>query len=184
MYLTSTFYMYNGNQLRIDDRKWPPHVQYCSTRDKSVTANLFHTNLGTGIKLWNARVVATLDNFLFQAVMQLMKPIWVAQEGQPIFSIDVHPDGSRFATGGQGIDSGRIVIWNMAPILKSENKENVPKLLCQMDHHLACVNCVRWSNSGTILASCGDDKLVSRKFNRERLSQNFRMHNNNFTTFY
>ena len=23
--------------------------------------------------------------------------------GQPIFSIDIHPDGSRFATGGQGL---------------------------------------------------------------------------------
>ena len=22
--------------------------------------------------------------------------------GQPIFSVDIHPDGSRFATGGQG----------------------------------------------------------------------------------
>ena len=23
--------------------------------------------------------------------------------GRPIFSIDIHPDGSRFATGGQGL---------------------------------------------------------------------------------
>jgi protein HIRA/HIR1 len=97
----------------------------------------------------------------------------------PIFSIDIHPDGSRFATGGQGEnivfalkiydiesqhkkytdlntkcngfqnitcyylsvtgeDSGRIVIWNMAPVVseKIENDENVPKMLCQMDNHL------------------------------------------------
>ncbi|XP_021913667.1 protein HIRA isoform X2 [Zootermopsis nevadensis] len=80
----------------------------------------------------------------------------------PIFSIDIHPDGSRFATGGQGEDSGRIVIWNMAPVVseKIENDENIPKMLCQMDNHLACVNCVRWSFSGRFLASGGDDKLV------------------------
>ena len=30
-----------------------------------------------------------------------------------------------------------------------------------MEHHLGCVNCIRWSGSGTFLASGGDDKLVS-----------------------
>ena len=82
-----------------------------------------------------------------------------------------------------GDDSGRVVIWNVAPIVKeqAEEDENIPKLLCQMDNHLgiallykphknqhylifffisACVNCVRWSNSGQYLASGGDDKLV------------------------
>lgn len=29
-----------------------------------------------------------------------------------------------------------------------------------MDSHLACVNCVRWSNSGKYLASGGDDKII------------------------
>lgn len=29
-----------------------------------------------------------------------------------------------------------------------------------MDSHLACVNCVRWSNSGKYLASAGDDKII------------------------
>ncbi|XP_035204794.1 protein HIRA-like, partial [Stegodyphus dumicola] len=82
--------------------------------------------------------------------------------GHPIFSVDIHPDGSRFATGGQGADTGRIVIWNMSPIIDEtdEKDENVPKLLCQMDNHLACVNCVRWSGSGKYLASCGDDKVL------------------------
>lgn len=79
-----------------------------------------------------------------------------------------------------GDDSGRVVIWNMAPIVKeqAEDDTNIPKLLCQLDNHLgknnsvtcstainfdfsiACVNCVRWSNSGKYLASGGDDKLV------------------------
>ncbi|KAK3084278.1 hypothetical protein FSP39_010934 [Pinctada imbricata] len=82
--------------------------------------------------------------------------------GKPIFSIDIHPDGSRVATGGQGEDSGKVAIWNMGPIRdeKEENDENIPKVLCQMNNHLACVNCVRWSNSGKSLASGGDDKLI------------------------
>ncbi|KAG8234852.1 hypothetical protein J437_LFUL014701 [Ladona fulva] len=94
--------------------------------------------------------------------MRLLKPHWVTHDDLPIFSVDIHPDGSRFATGGQGEDSGRVVIWNMAPVIshKSEMDENVPKMLCQIDNHLACVNCVRWSASGKFLASGGDDKLV------------------------
>ena len=38
----------------------------------------------------------------------------------------------------EGDDSGRVIIWNMAPVKheKDEKDENVPKLLCQMDNHL------------------------------------------------
>ncbi len=99
-------------------------------------------------------------------MMQLLKPPWVAAEGNPIFSVDIHPDGSRFATGGQGSDQavGRICLWNLAPILSareaSRPEAEVPKLLAQMDRHLGCVNCLRWSPSGRFLASGADDKLV------------------------
>ena len=94
--------------------------------------------------------------------MQLLKPVWVSADGQAFMSIDIHPDGIRFATGGQGEDCGRVSIWNVKPILdeKAARDKDVPKLLTQMDHHLGCVNCVRWSNSGKFLASGGDDKLV------------------------
>jgi hypothetical protein len=36
-----------------------------------------------------------------------------------------------------GKDSGRIVIWNMGPVVdkEKENDENAPKILCRMDHH-------------------------------------------------
>ena len=77
--------------------------------------------------------------------MRLLKPGWVAQDDHPIFSIDVHPSGAKFATGGQGDDCGRVTVWNMAPIINSklQKDSSVPKMLCQMDNHLACVNCVR-----------------------------------------
>ncbi|XP_017765980.1 PREDICTED: protein HIRA homolog [Eufriesea mexicana] len=93
--------------------------------------------------------------------MKLVKPNWVTHDGYSIFSVDIHPDGKRFATGGQGGDSGRVVIWNMEPVVNeiSELDENIPKMLCQLDNHLACVNCVRWSNNG-LLASGGVDKLI------------------------
>ena len=40
-----------------------------------------------------------------------------------------------FCTPGE--DSGRIVIWNIGPVVdeKMEADENVPKLLCQIDDH-------------------------------------------------
>uniref|UniRef100_A0A182M5Q8 Protein HIRA n=1 Tax=Anopheles culicifacies TaxID=139723 RepID=A0A182M5Q8_9DIPT len=94
--------------------------------------------------------------------MKIFQPSWVHHDEKSIFSIDIHPSGERFATGGQGCDSGRVVIWNMAPVLneQAEANKSVPRILCQMDNHLACVNCVRWSGNGLMLASGGDDKLV------------------------
>lgn len=112
--------------------------------------------------------------------MKFFKPAWVGHDGNPIFSIDIHPDGSRFATGGQGPEKcGRVIIWNMAPIIstKDEEKKDVPKKLCQMDNHLACINCVRWSNHGKYLASAGDDKnlmvwqLAGRNYNHTPVRQ-------------
>lgn len=41
-----------------------------------------------------------------------------------------------------------------------DSDEKVPKLLCQIDSHLSCVNCVKWSSNGELLATGSDDKLV------------------------
>ncbi|KAI2799566.1 hypothetical protein RDWZM_007578 [Blomia tropicalis] len=98
--------------------------------------------------------------------MRIVKPNWVTHGDKgndfSIFSIDIHPDGSKVATGGQGPDCGRVTIWNMTPIIskKDELKNEIPKLFCQIDSHLQCVNVVRWSNSGSYLASAGDDQLI------------------------
>lgn len=95
--------------------------------------------------------------------MRIIKPGWVHHNNEPIFSIDIHPDGSRFATSGSssGFGSGKICVWNMEPIRNEniEKKDNVSKLLCSMEQHLGCVNCVRWSNDGIYLASGADDKV-------------------------
>ncbi|KAL0266968.1 UNVERIFIED_CONTAM: hypothetical protein PYX00_009365 [Menopon gallinae] len=108
--------------------------------------------------------------------MRLTKPGWVHHDGKPIFSLDIHPDGTRFATGGQGIDSGRVTIWNLGPVTYQdyENNENIPKMLCQLDNHLSCVNCVRWNHSGKFLASGGDDKLIMiwKKSGQTKLDEN------------
>lgn len=66
--------------------------------------------------------------------MIILKPSWISHNGMPIFSIDIHPDGTRLATGGQGRDSGLVMLWNTAAVLdeNKENDENVPKILCQV----------------------------------------------------
>ncbi|CAH8525623.1 unnamed protein product [Schistosoma turkestanicum] len=102
--------------------------------------------------------------------MRLLKPAWVSHGflskdkaiGRPIYSLDIHPDGSRLATGGVIDTCGVVVLWNMAPIRDPtlESNENSCLKLFQMDSHQACVNCVRWSPSGRWLASAGMDKVI------------------------
>ncbi|XP_055300313.1 protein HIRA homolog [Sitodiplosis mosellana] len=95
--------------------------------------------------------------------MRLVKPEFVNHDGNPIFSIDIHPDGTRFTTGGQGSDgTGQVVIWNLLPVIDetAEKSSGITQKLCQMDNHLACVNSVRWSGNGLTLASAGDDKII------------------------
>lgn len=94
--------------------------------------------------------------------MKLLKPKWVSHGGNPIYSLSIHPDGTRLATGGQGDDTGIVILWNMEPI-RSETAErdpNTPKMLCELTNHLGCVNCVKWSNDGKWLASSGDDAII------------------------
>lgn len=73
-----------------------------------------------------------------EAAPKLCNYLNVFLEKKPIFSVDIHPKGGRFVTGGQGGSGGRVVIWNLAPVLSEddENDSNIPKMLCQMDNHL------------------------------------------------
>ena len=87
--------------------------------------------------------------------MKLLKPSWMNLDGKPLFAVDVHPDGMCVATGGMGDDCGRIVVWNMAPVRSEREEEDpsVPKMLCELTNHEACVNALRWSPDGKSLAS-------------------------------
>lgn len=44
-----------------------------------------------------------------------------------------------------GDDSGKVTIWNMAPVKNEEDEmnENIPKLLCQMDNHLGGLHLIK-----------------------------------------
>ncbi|KAI0064884.1 WD40 repeat-like protein [Artomyces pyxidatus] len=102
--------------------------------------------------------------------MKFTKPAWVIH-GDPsgksdqspkrlsIFSVHVHPDGSRIATGG--LDA-RVRIWSTKPILNSASEASgrPPKSLCTLTMHTGPVLCVRWAHSGRWLASGSDDAIV------------------------
>jgi protein HIRA/HIR1 len=99
------------------------------------------------------------------------------QLGASIFAVDVHPAGTRFATGGA---DSKVRIWALAPLLEevaSSEKENpfasssggsggaansssspsTPRLLATLSDHLQSVNAVRFSGAGNRLATGADD---------------------------
>ncbi|BHF58250.1 hypothetical protein SprV_0100120100 [Sparganum proliferum] len=101
--------------------------------------------------------------------MRLLKPHWVthgktSKTGpflRPIYTLDIHPDGKRLATGGLTDGGGLIILWDMSLIRDpSLEKSSTCQRLFQMDNHQACVNCVRWSPTGRWLASGGMDRVV------------------------
>ncbi|KAH9477977.1 Protein HIR1 [Psilocybe cubensis] len=101
--------------------------------------------------------------------MHFTKPEWVMHKDSAksdqhtkrlsIFSVHVHPDGSRIATGG--LDA-KIRIWSTKPILNpaSELSGKPPKSLCTLTMHTGPVLTVRWAHSGRWLASGSDDETV------------------------
>ncbi|KAI9323328.1 WD40-repeat-containing domain protein [Dichotomocladium elegans] len=98
--------------------------------------------------------------------MIIFKPEWIRHAEREkgvkmcIYSIHVHPDGKRLATGG--LDAA-IRIWNTKPILDeaAENDPQCHKLLCTLTRHNGAVLCVRWSNTeGRYLASSSDNDNV------------------------
>lgn len=96
--------------------------------------------------------------------MQLTNPTWIHHSGGAIYSIDFHPNGTKLATCGQGSEggSGLVVIWNVKPITNEKKAQDscCPRMLSRMLHQ-ACVNCVRWSPDGSLLACGGDDHAIT-----------------------
>ncbi|KAF9206226.1 HIR complex subunit, partial [Haplosporangium sp. Z 27] len=78
----------------------------------------------------------------------------------PIYSLHVHPDGTRLATGAQ---DAKVKIWNVAPMI-DEDRDQDPeerRHLCTMSLHNGAVLCVKWSNGeGKYLATGSDDMIV------------------------
>ncbi|KAL7751856.1 HIR complex subunit [Sorochytrium milnesiophthora] len=75
----------------------------------------------------------------------------------PIFSIDIHPDGTRVATGG---NDHYVRLWSFAAIVNDAayQDESVPKELYAGKRHDGAIMCVRWCNkNGRLLASAADD---------------------------
>eukprot|EP00879_Flechtneria_rotunda_P030193 GHRR01032794.1.p1 GENE.GHRR01032794.1~~GHRR01032794.1.p1 ORF type:complete len:226 (+),score=42.48 GHRR01032794.1:270-947(+) len=87
-------------------------------------------------------------------------PGWVCHgHADGISAIDIHPTGRRLVTCGT---LPQIKMWNLLPILDSaaERDPNVPKLLAVLSEHQGSVLVVRFSNSGQLLASGGNDNTV------------------------
>eukprot|EP00126_Sphaerothecum_destruens_P010241 Sdes_comp20699_c0_seq1m16303 len=85
--------------------------------------------------------------------MKLFKPEWVSHNGEPIFSVDFHPGGKRFATAGQ---DSKIKVWSFECVKNHAHKKS-SRLLCTIANHLGSVNCLRFSHDGFYLASGSDD---------------------------
>ncbi|CAA7047212.1 unnamed protein product [Microthlaspi erraticum] len=86
------------------------------------------------------------------------KPVWVKHEGLQIFSIDVQPNGERFATGG---GDHKVRIWNMKSVDKDlQNLDPKERLLATLRDHFGSVNCVRWAKHGRYVASGSDDQVI------------------------
>ncbi|KAF2614503.1 hypothetical protein F2Q70_00011597 [Brassica cretica] len=87
------------------------------------------------------------------------KPVWVKHEGlQQIFSIDVQPNGERFATGG---GDHKVRIWNMKSVdTDLQNLDPKERLLATLRDHFGSVNCVRWAKHGRYVASGSDDHVI------------------------
>ncbi|KAK0562642.1 HIR complex subunit, partial [Tilletia horrida] len=96
--------------------------------------------------------------------MSVILPDWVAhvdpekKKRQTIFSVDAHPDGTRIATGG--LDA-KVRIWATGPLLdEKQDNDQADKLLSTLSRHAGSVLVVRWSRSGTYLASGSDDTVA------------------------
>ena len=79
--------------------------------------------------------------------------------GTPLYSLDIHPSGSRLATSGS---DHKVKIWSLTAALSVRSEvSKSSKLLATLTDHGGPVNVIRFSHSGRFLASASDDKVVA-----------------------
>lgn len=75
-----------------------------------------------------------------QRLFLFIRPVGLTLPGKggAWHSVPAPVSPSCFYSSIPGQDSGKVVIWNMSPVLQEDDEkdENVPKMLCQMDNHL------------------------------------------------
>ncbi|KAK9464578.1 TUP1-like enhancer of split-domain-containing protein [Lipomyces arxii] len=109
--------------------------------------------------------------------MYYLKPAWLnhsdGQKHFEVYSVHVHPDGTRLASGG--LDA-KVRIWSTAAIYDSmhtradanginsnesnDKRKHRQRQLCSMSTHSGAVTVVRFSPSGRYLASGSDDQVI------------------------
>lgn len=88
--------------------------------------------------------------------LRFVYPKWLGHGGRPISTVDIHPSGELFATGGW---NNFCKIWSLHAITdSSQNVKN--KLLAVLRDHTKSVNIVRFSPDGKYLATGGDDAMI------------------------
>ena len=90
-----------------------------------------------------------------QESFSFVLPQWVRHMNRPICTIDIHPSGQYFATGGW---DNYAKIWSFPALLPHSKVKD--KLIAILHDHNGPVNCVRFSPDGKYLATCGDDSMV------------------------
>ncbi|VDK35054.1 unnamed protein product, partial [Gongylonema pulchrum] len=70
--------------------------------------------------------------------MQLTNPVWIHHSGGAIYSVDIHPNGTKIATCGQGGEggSGLVIIWNVKPVINEKASQDATcnRLLSRILH--------------------------------------------------
>lgn len=82
---------------------------------------------------------------------------WCTHQGDAIFSVHVHPQGGRFATGA---GDHKVKVWSFLAALDARIEGKGPRLLATLTDHNGPVNVVRFSSNGRFLASGSDDAMA------------------------
>ena len=103
--------------------------------DTAVVSAQFQTRLVTGVAM--TAVIHTLYFIILAGFIPHLLVVFTQQLEILVTSLLMLNNIKYIFSHCPGDDSGKVTIWNMAPVKNEEDEmnENVPKLLCQMDNH-------------------------------------------------